>query len=73
MKLVNPQQLLEHRIKHRKGRLRRFIEFTVDFKTGEIIKSEAKQGQVKDKFVCSASKRPTELFKIGFPNQIVNY
>lgn len=70
MRLVNPQQLLQHRIEHRKNRrgvMRKFIEFTVDFKTGEIIKSEAKPGQIKDKFICSVSKRPTETFQIGFP------
>lgn len=69
MKLVNPQHLLQHRIEHRKNRksaLRNFIEFTVNFKTGDIIKSVAKEGQIRDKFICSETKRPTELFKIGF-------
>lgn len=66
MKLVNPKQLLEHRVKHRAGVNRKFIEFTVNFKTGEIIRSSTKKGQFKDKFVCSVSRRPSETFKIGF-------
>lgn len=68
MKLVNPQQLLEHRKTHRTGTNRNYIVFTVNFKTGDITKSRTNVSLDQDLFICERTGKKIKSFKIAHPN-----